>query len=689
MSVHVEMKRVMWCGGIVAWVGLTACGGADGGAGVGSEPMPTGGVGVVVRKHVGVAPVGVERAGSSVVLARLGNRDVAIVADADESALHVVELTTKKELATTHIDGAPSQLVMSRDGRIFAALRDRAAVVVLSPSGEEDGALYEAARVSTAEEPVGLALTPDDATLLVTSGWGHRLETFSAALGTGDAPASLARELDVDLPREPRAVVTSRDGARAFVSHVVGGRMSIVDLTGKGGARVVAMRGTEEPLFRPRRRHGCFMPINVRDPMSSQLNFLVPAPEATAGRPRVACQGFALATIALGDRERVLAPQVMVNPGEPLLVSGGYGGGAENMSVPPEAADVGVVDARTGATVAASLHIGGVGMDQRRFQPGACLLPRAAAVDTARGALLVACLGSDKIIEYDAASDNPGAIERRHFDVAAGPTGIAIDPARSRAVVWSELARTLGVLDLGTSGGVEHVALAKSARVTDDDAAFLLGRTLFHKVGDARVSSDGRACASCHPDGRDDGIVWSSPEGPRQTPMLAGRLTKTAPYGWTGSGDSVKSHVTETFARLHGKGLPDADLDALLRYVTTMRAPSAANGAPKLDAAHVARVDRGRHLFKSGDAACASCHAVDGSFTDGLRHDVASATLADRVRAFDTPSLRFVGGTAPYFHDGRYATLHELLVATDGKMGHTSHLTPADLDALEAYLTTL
>ena len=31
-----------------------------------------------------------------------------------------------------------------------------------------------------------------------------------------------------------------------------------------------------------------------------------------------------------------------------------------------------------------------------------------------------------------------------------------------------------------------------------------------------RLSGDGRACASCHPDGRDDGLVWSTPNGPRQ-----------------------------------------------------------------------------------------------------------------------------------------------------------------------------
>ena len=44
---------------------------------------------------------------------------------------------------------------------------------------------------------------------------------------------------------------------------------------------------------------------------------------------------------------------------------------------------------------------------------------------------------------------------------------------------------------------------------------------------------------------------------------------------------------------------------------------------------------------------------------------------------------------APYFHDGRFATLGELLEKTDGKMGNTGYLGKEDLKALEAYLGTL
>ena len=92
----------------------------------------------------------------------------------------------------------------------------------------------------------------------------------------------------------------------------------------------------------------------------------------------------------------------------------------------------------------------------------------------------------------------------------------------------------------------------------------------------------------------------------------------------------------------------------------------------------------GREVFEAPAQGCASCHP--GGHTDGASHDVGSDPFH---RPFDTPSLHFVGSTAPYFHDGRYATLDELLRGSDGKMGHTAHLSDEDRRALVAYLETL
>jgi mono/diheme cytochrome c family protein len=100
-----------------------------------------------------------------------------------------------------------------------------------------------------------------------------------------------------------------------------------------------------------------------------------------------------------------------------------------------------------------------------------------------------------------------------------------------------------------------------------------LGRRLFHKGGDAKIAKDGRACASCHPDGRDDGLVWSTPEGPRQTILLAGRVGRGAPFGWLGQHPSLKEHIKITMKNLKGTGVADTEYDALVSYIGAMKAP--------------------------------------------------------------------------------------------------------------------
>jgi cytochrome c peroxidase len=223
-------------------------------------------------------------------------------------------------------------------------------------------------------------------------------------------------------------------------------------------------------------------------------------------------------------------------------------------------------------------------------------------------------------------------------------------------------------------------AFALPRHRADDDPRLALGRRLFHGVGGARAG-DHRACASCHPDGRDDGLTWTTPDGPRQTPILAARLGDTAPYSWDGSNVDLAGHVHRTLQRLASPGLAKPELDALLAYVNRMKMPfdQANRGA---------LVARGEALFASAETGCARCHAGERT-TDGASHDVGSRADGDRPRAFDTPSLRFVGRSAPYFHDGRYATLADLLRGADGTMGTTGHLGAEDLAALTAYLETL
>lgn len=579
------------------------------------------------------------RQGSTVALAQVDGRVVAFVADEDDAAIRIFDVDAERETGVFEPGGVPAQLAVLADGRLVATLRDRAEVVVLRVAGDARAPLVVERRVAVAPEPIGLALSPDDATLAVTSGWGAKLTVLDAR--------GFDRKAEHALAREPRAAVFSGDGRRVFVSHAVGEALDVVSLEG-GTPQSLSLAGVEESFGDE---------------------------DETFDRKRAACQGFTLARTEAG---RVLAPHVLVFTGDPESTSSGYGGGGEGREA--EVFHVPVVDEGAPRVLAGSTRLrAGV-----EVAPTRCALPRAAAVGTA--GLFVTCLGADAVALYDADVVNPHDVELRRWSVPSGPTGIALDEEHHRAVVWSQFAHAITTIAIGDGEReVAPFALASTTlpRRTRTSARVERGRALFHATGEARISGDGRACASCHPDGRDDALVWSSPKGPRQTPMLAGRLDGAAPFGWNGDAADVSTHLVSTFKRLGGTGLTGEDKDALIAYVRAMRPPPAATPEDR------AAVERGRALYASSETGCASCHGAGGDLPDGDKHDVKSRARGDVERRFDTPSLRFVSGSAPYFHDGRYPDLATLLAKSDGKMGRTKHLTSSQVADLEAYLRSL
>lgn len=63
--------------------------------------------------------------------------------------------------------------------------------------------------------------------------------------------------------------------------------------------------------------------------------------------------------------------------------------------------------------------------------------------------------------------------------------------------------------------------------------------------------------------------------------------------------------------------------------------------------------------------------------------------LKPQHTAFDTPSLRHLALSAPYFHDGAVDTLEALIDHNGDRMGSTAALTAEERQALLAYLETL
>jgi cytochrome c peroxidase len=139
------------------------------------------------------------------------------------------------------------------------------------------------------------------------------------------------------------------------------------------------------------------------------------------------------------------------------------------------------------------------------------------------------------------------------------------------------------------------------------------------------------------------------------------------------------------------------ELDALAAYANSHEltiSPHAKNGLS--DSAQ-----RGRLLFESEQTGCTTCHSgpfltdsIPRAVSDIVRHDVGTGDDDPSEimgPAYDTPTLHGLYRTAPYLHDGRAATLEEVLTRynPEDRHGTTSHLTGEQVLDLVAFLKSL
>ncbi len=206
-----------------------------------------------------------------------------------------------------------------------------------------------------------------------------------------------------------------------------------------------------------------------------------------------------------------------------------------------------------------------------------------------------------------------------------------------------------------------------------------LGDSLVHTGHDVFHSSSGTgiACASCHPEGGEDGRTWRFDFGARRTQSLRGGVSGRAPFHWSGDLPDLNHLIGEVFVRrMSGPMLDCQQVGALQRWLDTVPQLPAPSG---LDPASVAR---GKALF-DGDAGCAACHA-GALFTNNAHSDVGTGG------AFQVPSLRGVAWRAPYLHDGCAPTLRDRFGACGGAAhGSTAQLTDGDVADLVTYLESL
>jgi len=274
-----------------------------------------------------------------------------------------------------------------------------------------------------------------------------------------------------------------------------------------------------------------------------------------------------------------------------------------------------------------------------------------------------------------------GAI-RRFFSGGEGPTGLSLSPDGKRLYVANYYAGAVGVLD-ATRGNLLRVFPLGKQPSPD---AVRRGEIYFHDA--TRCYQHWHSCATCHlHGGRVDGLPWDflrdGIDNPKDVISLVNFL-HTPPYNRLATRPDARYCIETGVIGSHHVTPEPAEVDDLLAYVGSLTAEVNPN-LPKFAEA----AKRGKVLFE-GKAGCAGCHPGP-YFTDKKTHNAGITSPNEPNALYDTPSLVEAYRTAPYYHDGRAATMRDALTKHDGGglHGKLNKLIPSEIDDLIAYVLSL
>lgn len=295
--------------------------------------------------------------------------------------------------------------------------------------------------------------------------------------------------------------------------------------------------------------------------------------------------------------------------------------------------------------------------------------------------------GGERVTETTASSDDVSSdlaflvgIRRRVQLKGNGPRGMAVLDGKVYAGEY--FSDSMSVVDLNDKT-VTAVSLGESEPLSAERR----GQMLF---GDATICfQQWQSCASCHPgNARVDGLNWDLLNdglgNPKNTKSLL-YAHRTPPSMVTGIRKDAETAVRKGVNHILYAVISEGDAEAIDSYLKSLRpvpSPYLVGGKLSISAR------KGKKVFQQ--AYCDSCH--DGElYTDMKMYKVGTGTGREKHTKFDTPTLVELWRTAPYLHDGRAATLKDVLTKynSKNKHGRTSGLGDRHLNDLVEYLLSL
>ena len=263
-----------------------------------------------------------------------------------------------------------------------------------------------------------------------------------------------------------------------------------------------------------------------------------------------------------------------------------------------------------------------------------------------------------------------------------GPRGISISPDGKKIAVGAYFAGEVYFLDAVGDTLQSTVKLGKQP----EEDQLRRGERIFYDA--STTTQKWLSCASCHPEGRADGLDWDMPNdgiGNTKNTKSMLKVFDTPPAMWRGVRDDAHVGIKAGFKYIKFKEPTQQELDDVTAYVQNLEPEQ--DPYSNEDGTMTADAVAGKAIFESSETRCANCHSGP-LYTDLKAYDVGTKDILDIDGMYYTPTLLEMWRTAPYLHDGSAATLREVLTTKNvgDKHGKTSHLTSKHLDQLEAYM---
>jgi DNA-binding beta-propeller fold protein YncE len=279
-----------------------------------------------------------------------------------------------------------------------------------------------------------------------------------------------------------------------------------------------------------------------------------------------------------------------------------------------------------------------------------------------------------------------GLLARTPVDLRC-PRGIDLAPDGKTLALAGYYSGTVALTDPATGKVTSTIRLGPD--VKPDQVR--IGEAIFHDA--LFCFQHWLSCATCHPEGaRVDGFNWDLLNDGIGNPKNARSLVlshKTAPVMALGVRASMEAAAIAGFRFIQFHEPTTEELEAVQAYLRSLQPEPSPYLTAKGDLTD--RAKRGKKVFESKKAACATCHPAP-LFTDMKKYDVGSQGPLDREeKEFVTTKLTELYRTAPYLHTGEAVTLEEVFTKFDekGKHGGWKQLSKEEMGDLIEYLLSL